>query len=95
MEKSYSYSEVFVHTKKSLGIFSLTDAVNEEQESTHSSGVGTRHTFPLHTMSTVSVITNTLEILQISCECQRHYRSLQHAADVVNFTDSSYLLVGF
>jgi len=37
-------------------LFSLTDAVNKEQGSTHSSGVGTRHALPLHTMSTVSVI---------------------------------------
>lgn len=57
LEKSYSYSGVFVRTKKSLGILlSLTGELNEEQASTHSSGVSTRHAFPLRTMSTVPVI---------------------------------------
>lgn len=63
LEKSYSYSVVFLHTKKSLGIFSLTEAINEEQASTHSSGVVTRHTLPLHTMSTLSVIIQTRQKL--------------------------------
>jgi len=57
LEKSYSYSGVFVHTKKRLGILlSLTDELNEEQASTHSSGVGTRHAFPLRVMCIVPVI---------------------------------------
>jgi hypothetical protein len=58
LEKSRSYSEAFVHTKKKkVGgiLLSLTDAVNEEQAGTHSSGVVTRHAFLLRTMSNVSV----------------------------------------